>query len=213
MRTELMNWVRPLARLIPPRLLLRRLPPSAGRDVLLTFDDGPHRRVTPQVLDRLREYGVRAVFFVVGRRIEQAPELLRRIVTEGHAIGNHSFRHERVRPLDLLGYRRDLLRCQALIERHSGTRPRLFRPPFGQLSPASLAAPLSLGLRTVGWSLDSGDWRCKTAAGAQQAADSILQRLMPRDIVLLHDDNPAVLTILDRILPVMTLRHAAPRAA
>jgi peptidoglycan/xylan/chitin deacetylase (PgdA/CDA1 family) len=213
MRTELMNWVRPFARLIPSSLLLRRLPPAAGRDVLLTFDDGPHRRVTPQVLDRLREYGVRAVFFVVGRRIEQAPELLRRIVTEGHVIGNHSFRHERVQPLDFLGYRRDLLRCQALIERHSGTRPRLFRPPFGQLSPASLAAPPSLGLRTVGWSLDSDDWRCKTAAGAQQAADSILQRLMPRDIVLLHDDNPAVLTILDRILPVMTLRHTAPRAA
>jgi len=190
-------------RLFPARLVRRRLPADAGRTVLLTFDDGPHPRVTPAVLDRLREHGARAIFFVVGKNVQRAPDLLGRIVQEGHVLGNHSHDHQRHGALDVAGWRADLHRCQTVIEQHAGIRPRLFRPPCGCLSPASLYAPWSLGLRTVTWSVDFDDWRCRTPAAAADVAAAILDNVAARDIVLLHDDNACVLTILDRILPAL----------
>jgi peptidoglycan-N-acetylglucosamine deacetylase len=194
-------------RLLLPQIVRRCLPADAGQTVLLTFDDGPHPRVTPAVLDCLRAHGARAVFFVVGKNVERAPEMLGRIVQEGHLLGNHSFDHERKGPLDVAGWRRDLLHCQELIERHAGTRPRLFRPPYGSLSPANLWAAWSLGLRTLTWSVDFDDWRCRTPAAAAEVATAILDRVVGRDIILLHDDNASVLTILDRILPVLLSRQ------
>jgi peptidoglycan/xylan/chitin deacetylase (PgdA/CDA1 family) len=194
-------------RLLPPRIVRRGLPASADRAVLLTFDDGPHARVTPAVLDRLRAHGAHAVFFVVGKNVGCAPEMLRRIVQEGHLLGNHSHDHERRGPLDVGGWRRDLRRCQAAIEQHAGIRPYLFRPPYGCLSPASLYASWSLGLRTVTWSVDFDDWRCRTSAAASDVATAILNKVAGRDIILLHDDNACVLTILDQILPVLVSRQ------
>lgn len=194
-------------RLLPARMVRRRLPADAGRTVLLTFDDGPHPRVTPAVLDRLRAHGARAVFFVVGKNVGRAPEMLGRIVHEGHVLGNHSHDHERKGPLDLGGWRRDLLRCQAVVEQGVGIRPHLFRPPCGCLSLASLYAPWSLGLSTVTWSVDCNDWRCRTPEAAGAVATAILDNVAARDIILLHDDNACVLTILDRILPVLVSRQ------
>jgi peptidoglycan/xylan/chitin deacetylase (PgdA/CDA1 family) len=194
-------------RLLPPAMVRRRLPGDAGRAVLLTFDDGPHPRVTPAVLDRLREHGARAIFFVVGKNIDRAPDMLTRIVQEGHGLGNHSHDHKRWGPLDVGSWQADLRRCQTRIEAQAGVRPQLFRPPCGCLSPASLYAPWSLGLRTVTWSVDYNDWRCRTPEAAAAVADAILDRVTARDIILLHDDNACVLTILDRILPVLVSRQ------
>lgn len=186
---------------LPSVVWRSRLEPESGDSVLLTFDDGPHPDVTPAVLDRLRDYHVPAVFFVVGRRVAAAPHLLRRIEAEGHEIGNHSFLHVASRRLGFWGYRHDLQCCQEVVTGRTGRRPTLFRPPFGELSPTTLAAAHSLGLRPVGWSLDVEDWRCRTPATARGAAERLLREVRGRDIVLLHDDHEGVLTILDRVLP------------
>jgi peptidoglycan/xylan/chitin deacetylase (PgdA/CDA1 family) len=179
---------------------------AAPGGVLLTFDDGPHPDVTPAVLDRLKQYGTRGLFFVVGRRIARAPHLLARIEREGHLLGNHSFLHVPASRLGLWGYAHDLECCQTAVAARIGTRPTLFRPPFGELSSTTLLAARYCGLHPVYWTLDAQDWRCRTPDDAIGVAERIVATVKAREIVLLHDDHPDVLTILDRLLPVLQQR-------
>lgn len=198
------NFIRRTIKRIVPRALLKcRLDQGASNCVLLSFDDGPHSEITPKVLNLLREYGVRAIFFVVGHRILRAPYLLKQIQEQGHIIGNHTYIHSNKRQPWFLAYLFDLLRCQVMIANHTQNRPRLFRPAGGRISATSLLIPRILGMRTINWSLEANDWRCRTTHEAQQAADRLIRRLTPGDIVLLHDDNPHVLEILDILLPMM----------
>ena len=175
--------------------------------VLLTFDDGPHPESTPAALRLLKEYGARAIFFVVGARIERAPHLLRRILDEGHALGNHSFAHPNDGEPALSAYVKDLAKCQEHVERLTGERPKFFRPPHGRFSPTSFVAPKLLGLKTVLWSVDAHDWGLKAERDARGAAERLKETLAasPRrnDIVLMHDDHPYVETILGAALPLL----------
>jgi peptidoglycan/xylan/chitin deacetylase (PgdA/CDA1 family) len=200
----LINWGRiGLKAMIPKRWLIRQLPWDGSKCVLLTFDDGPHPEITPAILDRLDSYQTRAVFFIVGHRIVRAPHLLKEIEKQGHIVGNHSYLHPRGHLNGFRNYRRDLIRCQDTIRAELGRRPLLYRPPGGRIRPIDLAATLSVGLRTMTWSLDPEDWRCRTENDAHRIADIMTTLLRARDIILLHDDNPCVLTLLDRILPFL----------
>ena len=198
---------RRIKRMLPRSLLVQQLDQGTSNCVLLTFDDGPHPEFTPSVLARLEAYKTRAVFFVIGRRIEKAPYLLRQIQERGHEIGNHTYTHPNSRQPWFLPYWQDLLRCQSIIEKQTGKRPKLFRPPGGRISLTSLLAPRLLGLRTVTWSLGVNDWRCHTTYEARQAARKILNKITAGDIILLHDDNPYGLEILDIILPEIRKRE------
>jgi peptidoglycan/xylan/chitin deacetylase (PgdA/CDA1 family) len=196
-----------LKRLIPRAVAIQRLRESARPVVLLTFDDGPHPEFTPAVLDRLERYGARAVFFVVGRRARREHELLDRIRSAGHVIGNHSHLH-RDRYIvtsgpqaSFLSYYRDCVRCQTVIERLTGASPTLFRPPGGRLMPASLLTPRLLGMRSVLWSKEVKDWTFDCREDARAGAAELLRVIAPRDIVLLHDFNPHVVDLLDTLLP------------
>jgi peptidoglycan/xylan/chitin deacetylase (PgdA/CDA1 family) len=193
--------------MLPRSLITSRLLREAGKSVLLTFDDGPHPEITPRVLSLLEKYGARAIFFVVGQRIPKAPYLLKRIQEQGHIIGNHTYIHSNKRQPWFFAYLFDLLRCQAEIEKHAGNHPKFFRPAGGRISFTSLLIPRILGMRTINWSLEANDWRCRTTHQAQQAADRLIRRLTYGDIVLLHDDNPHVLEILDILLPIMRSRE------
>lgn len=192
-----------LKEIFPRKLLIRQLDRGSSRCVLLTFDDGPHPEITPKVLNLLKKFGVRAIFFVVGQRAIRAPYLLRYIQEQGHVIGNHTFIHSNSRQPWFLPYFYDLRRCQALIEKHTAKRPTLFRPVGGRISPTSLLVPLMLGMRAVNWSLETNDWRCRTINEAQKTAKKLIGELKSGDIVLMHDDNPHILEILDIVLPFM----------
>ena len=123
----------------------------AGRRVALTFDDGPDPQRTPAVLDLLARQGVRATFFVVGARAEAHPELVRRMVAEGHVVGNHSYTHSWRFPLRSLGRTmEELCRTGEVLHRITGRQPRLFRPPFGVTNPTIARAVRRLGLDPVG---------------------------------------------------------------
>lgn len=198
-------------RLTPRALFTSRLRPDAGRHVMLTFDDGPSREVTPLVLDLLDAYGARAVFFVVGRRARRMPEILRETSRRGHVIGNHSQLHLADYVLGgprltLARYYRDCQRCQNVVACCMGTPPRLFRPPGGRVSPTTLLVPRLLGMRAVGWSVEVGDWGFRTDSQAREGAASLLARMQPLDIVLLHDNNPRVLPLLEDLLPALRAR-------
>lgn len=176
-----------------------RVSEQAG--VLLTFDDGPDPEITPQVLKLLAEFDAKSIFFVVGNRIPRAPAMLKQIESEGHWIGNHTFSH----PLDhipaLAEYSRDVLSCQNAIEQTAGTRPAWFRPPLGALSLGSLLSPWIVGVRSMLWSVDVGDWKLRSDGDAVDAGRRLANQVVPGDVVLLHDDNRHVVRLLETALP------------
>jgi peptidoglycan/xylan/chitin deacetylase (PgdA/CDA1 family) len=169
----------------------------------MTFDDGPCPEVTPVVLERLRDFGARAVFFLVGERAKRHPDLARRIVDEGHFVGNHSYAHAEP-PFWPRTYREEVLKCQHAIRSATGVTPTMFRPPYGRLRPSTIFGPRSLGLRVVGWSVETRDWRCRSDADAKATAERLV--VEARDIILMHDDNRCVVPILDAILPELRRR-------
>lgn len=192
---------------IPRACVVRTLRPAGPPSLLLTFDDGPDPRFTPGVLDRLDRAGAKGVFFLVGRRVKRAPGLAREILDRGHRIGNHSHLHRRSyvkgggQQVGLGAYLRDLERCQARIEAATGRPPDLFRPPGGRLVPKTLIAPRLLGLRTVNWSLEVRDWSFRGEEEARLGARTLVEAARGGDILLLHDDHPWILPLLDDLLP------------
>lgn len=168
---------------------------AAGRAVLLTFDDGPHPEYTPAVLERLAAFGARAAFFFVGNRIAD-PVLVARIADAGHLLGNHTFAH--TAPRDFAAARAEVSECQALVPGAT-----LFRAPLGKLTPALWRAARRTGLECVHWSLDSGDWRCRSDTDAPTCASEVIELARAGDVILFHDDHARVLPILDAVLPAL----------
>jgi peptidoglycan-N-acetylglucosamine deacetylase len=205
-----MSAVMSIRRWLKKAVAIDALPRQQRDTVLLTFDDGPHPEGTPAVLEVLQRHSARAVFFVVGSRIHRAPEMLRRVVEAGHVLGNHSFAHPLDRQLSLFACRRDLDRCQDEIERWSGQRPTMFRPPLGSLSLPNVLAPRLAGLSSILWSVDSGDWKLRSRDDVDAAAERLLSRLSGRrlhDIVLFHDEQIWTARLLERVLPALTSRN------
>ncbi len=192
--------------ILPGSLLLTRLPDNGSNTILLTFDDGPDPNVTPQVLDLLSQYKAKALFFIPGRRIERAPGLLAEIIKQGHMIGNHTYIHSNGVQPSFPAYWKDIKKCQKMIVDGCGVTPRFFRPPCGVVSLTTLLAPKLTGLRTINWSIDVKDWQCKSNEQAILAANELVRNIKSGDIVLLHDDNPCVIQILEIVLPALKQR-------
>lgn len=157
-----------------------------AKSVALTFDDGPNPDATPLILDALRDRGVKATFFILGRHAEQWPDLVKRVADEGHAIGNHGWFHRKLHFKSPAYVRRDLELGTTAIERACGVRPRLFRAPHGFRAPWVTAIARSLGQRTVGWSLGVWDSDCP---GVEVIADRTVNGARPGSILLLHDGD------------------------
>lgn len=184
---------------------LRRLL-SPAREVALTFDDGPDPATTPAVLDLLDAAGARATFFVVGRRAEAHPELVREVVRRGHRLGNHTHRHPAgFAFLPPAALRREIGRAQGALAELAAAPPRWFRAPAGIRSPWLEPVLASLGLGLVSWTRRGFD----TVSGdPDRVADRLLDGLAAGDILLLHDGGGArtpdggavVLRALERVL-------------
>ena len=191
---------------IPNSLMVHRLPRRAGNSIVLTFDDGPDSTVTPQVLERLERYNVRAIFFVVGHKVVELPQLVDMIVSKGHLIGNHTYSHPHGQIPLVAEYRRELRLCQEVIQETQGNLPVLYRSPMGILSLSALLIAKSLRLKTVLWSIEGGEWGVNKEDDAQTLGNRLKKNLQPRDIVLLHDDNIKMPEMLDIILPDLEKR-------
>lgn len=154
--------------------------------VALTFDDGPHPEHTLSVLDALDEAGAKATFFLLGAKVEAHPEVAREIVKRGHGIGVHGHTHDRWQSLrGPERIQKDLERALDAIEKATGQRPLLFRPPVGLVSPRTDTAATKLGLTIVAWSVRGRDGLAK--ARARDVAARVRRGLRPGAIVLLHD--------------------------
>lgn len=179
--------------------------PRGARGVALTFDDGPHPRWTLRVLELLAARNVKATFFVVARKAEQYPAVLRAIADAGHSVGLHSYAHDRW--FALRGSRRvraDLERGIAVLERVTGKRPLLFRPPIGHTNPIIARAADALDLTVVGWTIGARDGIASTRSS--EVVARVRRDLRDGAIVLLHDSpergdrEPAAVAALPSIL-------------
>lgn len=149
--------------------------------VALTFDDGPHPVYTPQLLDGLNERGVHATFFVVGKNILGNEALLKRMETEGHLIGNHTYSHVKLSELDIVRACAEVEKTNALICEVTGKEPEFIRPPFGEWKKAM---ECRFEMIPVLWDVDPLDWTTKNTA---LVVERVLKDTKPGDIILLHD--------------------------
>lgn len=184
--------------LLPARVVTTRAR-SSRKTLHLTFDDGPHPEFTPAVLDLLKAHGATATFFLIGNRIDGHPELVRRIVAEGHALGNHSWSHPLMGNLPLPAQIEEIARTDAALSPYSGRGTHPFRPPCGAL-PANLLLHFARTGRTVAlWSYDSHDYEPLPAPTLLAHIHANPPR--PGDTVLMHDDNATTVDLLGTLLP------------
>jgi peptidoglycan/xylan/chitin deacetylase (PgdA/CDA1 family) len=186
---------------IPESLLLWRLKDVGKKQILLTFDDGPDESITLKVLDILDEFNAKAIFFVVGRNIHNAPEVLKEIIGRGHLIGNHTFIHSNSKQPGFITYLKDIKKCQKEIYKITQIKPKIFRAALGVISPTTIIAPKLLRLQSMQYSLVEEDWRCKNIDDSIKTSRRIIENVSNNDILLLHDNNKCVLDILKIILP------------
>lgn len=172
----------PSSQILGPTLV--RGPADGGR-IALTFDDGPAPASTERILDILRDYQVPATFFVCGKNVDQHPEIVRRLHAERHTIGNHTYSHPFLYFKDRARMAEEIDRTQVAIERVTGVRPKLFRPPYGARWFGLFDVLKDRGLKTVQWSAPSFDWKTKNRAG--DVARLTLRSLRAGSIILMHD--------------------------
>ncbi|MGW7494564.1 polysaccharide deacetylase family protein [Streptomyces luteogriseus] len=192
-------------RAAPRRTLVHREAPlkvsGRGRTMVLTFDDGPDPRFTPDILDTLAEYDVRAMFFVCGEMVAGGRKLLARMADEGHVVGNHTWSHPLLTRLTRRRIRSEMERTSDVIEGAYGERPEWFRAPYGAWNRAAFQIGAELGMEPLGWTVDTLDW---TTPGVRSIANRVEDGAAPGVVVLSHDaggDRSQSVRALRRYLP------------
>ena len=188
---------------IPRRFMVFR-GPAAGGKVCLTFDDGPDPLRTPVVLDILERFNAKATFFVIGQKSAQHPDVIRRILAEGHALGHHSFSHSPPEGTSAWQLIREIGQTDEVLRYSVPNGLKLCRPPFGKITVRKCFALWSKGLTIVLWNQDSKDY---AAESATELRKNLLNfRPCAGDIVLLHDRIPATAAVLPEL--IATIRNA-----
>ena len=191
----------PTTRLLGP--VVTRLQQSSG--VLLTLDDGPDPETTPAVLDLLDHYQAKAVFYLIGDRVNRWPELAKEIVKRGHAVGNHSQTHPSASFWSLGPFRmwREINGCQETLKRVLGIEPAWFRAPVGHYNSFVHQALAILRLRLM-------SWNCRGFDGTDNNVGRVLSRLdkdlKPGAIVLLHEATPQCVKVLEGVMQALAAK-------
>ena len=168
------------------------------KEIALSFDDGPNREYTPQVLSTLAQFNAPATFFVTGKNIEGNENILKQMDAEGHNIGNHSYTHSfYVDFKSLQGFKNELNRTTESVFKVIGKRMKLFRPPYGVTTPNLVKASNSLNYSIIGWTIRSFD---TTADTAQTITRRIQTQLKPGAIILFHDTSDKTVQVLKQTL-------------
>ncbi|WP_042416456.1 polysaccharide deacetylase family protein [Streptacidiphilus anmyonensis] len=172
--------------------------------IALTIDDGPDPRYTPQVLALLHRYGITATFCQIGQEIRRHPALVREVAAQGHLLANHTWTHADLAREGRTAIREEITRTSEILDRTTGTRPVLFRAPYGAWSSRVLAECRAQGLRPLDWSVDPRDW---SRPGTADIVRTILRTTRTGSIILEHDGGgnrsqtvAALRTVLPRLL-------------
>ena len=179
---------------------------TSQKVIYLTFDAGYENGCTAQILDILKKHQVPAAFFLVGNYLQQNPELVRRMVAEGHTVGNHTMHHYDMSKIsDKAAFSKELSDLEVLFKEITGeSMPKYYRPPQGIYSEENLKAARELGYQTVFWSLAYVDWNNDSQPTAEQAFSKLLPRIHNGAVVLLHSTSTTNAAILDELLTKWT---------
>jgi peptidoglycan-N-acetylglucosamine deacetylase len=188
---------RVLANTLPTSRFLVACPKSSNQ-VFLTFDDGPHPIHTPRLLQVLRDFDVKATFFVLGVQVHKHPGIVQEIVADGHSIGHHTFHHGDPSTVSADVLMRELGDTERLLKALMNNRTKMFRPPHGKLSAGKLWRLLRGGYQTVLWNLDPKDYRCQSEAELEEWFRK--NPVAGGDIVLLHDVHPYAAEVLPSVI-------------
>ena len=168
-----------------------------NKNIAITFDDGPSQE-TITVLDILKKHNVKATFFCVGLQIEKHPDIFKRILDEGHLIGNHTYSHPK--SMGFISTKRvkeEITKTDEIINLHSGKKPLFYRPPFGVTNPRIANAIAVLGHKVIGWNIRSLD----TLINDQnKILNRIKSKVKPGGIILLHDTSYKTTQVLEQLL-------------
>lgn len=175
-----------------------------GNQVAITFDDGPHPTLTPRLLDILRDRGIRATFYIVGKNVAAHPEIVQRMIADGHEIGNHSYTHPSFLKLSPGGLAEEVKSTNAAIAAAVPQKPTTIRPPYGAIN-ASITKRLNeeFGLTVVMWSVDPQDWKYRNAA---RVSSHIVQNTVPGSIILAHDIHPSTIDAMPSALDALVAK-------
>src|SRR3984957_1680792 len=156
-----------------------------GPYLAMTFDDGPSAEYTPRLLDMLKARHIKATFFLVGKNVQAHPELVRRIIAEGHEVGNHTWDHPQLSKLTDTQATDEIEKTQDAIRTACGVTPTLLRPPYGALNkPEHIWIPQRLKLNVIYWTVDTEDWK---RPGAAAITERVHAGARPGAIILQHD--------------------------
>lgn len=168
-----------------------------GKYVALTFDDGPHKTNTERVLNSLKEFDVKATFFMLGNQVDYYPSLVQRVAEEGHEIGNHSNTHPDLSKVDANRVQEEVETTNQRIYDVIGRYPTVFRPPYGSYNNNIITQATNLNLPIIMWSVDSLDWKTKNATSINH---EILSTTTNGSIILMHDIHDATADALPSVL-------------
>lgn len=167
------------------------------KKIAISFDASWGAEYTPSILQILRHNNIKTTFFLTGFWIEKYPDLVKKIVAEGHELGNHTYTHPHLNTLDKPAIKNELERVHAALTALTGREPRLFRPPFGEYSNKVIETANELGYQTIQWSVDSLDWK---ELGKQTIVKRVTDKLHPGAIVLFHNNGRYTADALPEII-------------
>jgi peptidoglycan/xylan/chitin deacetylase (PgdA/CDA1 family) len=171
----------------------------ATNAIALTFNDGPHAKNTPRLLDILKERGVKATFFLIGQNVAANPQIVKRMTDEGHEVGNATWSHKGLKNLDEARLTEELQKAHDAILAASGAAPRIYRPPFGSINARQQAIVTKhFGYPAILWEVDTRDWQAPRTAA--KVHDRILKETHAGSIILCHDAQPATVDAMPATL-------------
>ncbi|HEX2986245.1 MAG TPA: delta-lactam-biosynthetic de-N-acetylase [Caproiciproducens sp.] len=176
---------------------------SADKKIIyLTFDAGYENGNTPAILDALKKHKVKATFFVVGNYLNTSPDLVKRMVSEGHIVGNHTNTHPDMSKIsEMTAFQKEIGTVEEKFKGITGQNmQKFYRPPQGKYSVSNLKQANELGYRTIFWSLAYVDWYQDKQPSSQEAFSKLIPRIHPGAIVLLHSTSKTNAAILDELL-------------
>ncbi len=158
--------------------------PTKKKVLYLTFDDGPTPEITEWVLDTLKQYNAKATFFCIGKNIEQNPKIFQKIIEQGHAIGNHTYNHEKGWETANIEYLDSILKTEKLIQ-----KSKIFRPPYGKIKPSQTKLLIEHNYKVIMWSVLSGDFDSEITS--EKCLNNVLKNTEKGSVIVFHDSIKA----------------------
>ncbi|HRZ30962.1 MAG TPA: polysaccharide deacetylase family protein [Flavobacterium sp.] len=163
--------------------------PNVEKKVYLTFDDGPTPEITEWVLEQLKTYNAKATFFCIGNNIAKHPEIFKRLLNEGHTIGNHTQNHVKGWETENNTYFGEVEKCDEVISKQTNIDSKLFRPPYGKIKPSQSNYLRKLGYKIIMWDVLSADF--DTTISKEKCLENVLKNVESGSIIVFHDSIKA----------------------